>query len=187
MDLTHHFLLSMPGLANSWFDNTLNYIFEHDDNGALGFVINRPGPMNAGDLYDQLKLDCVSQAARSKPVFEGGPMETERGFVLYASTGSTPAAASHSSYGNQGIGLSGSTELLAHIGAGQAPDNYLLLLGYAGWGAGQLEAEVARNAWLTCEARQDVLFNPEPDEKLAMAANSLGIELSMLSADKGHA
>lgn len=187
MDLTHHFLLSMPSLSNSWFDKTLSYIFEHDEEGALGFVINRPGSMNAGDIYDQLQINCTDPITRAISVYEGGPIDVERGFVLYPTCDSDQFPESHSSNGGQGISLSGSTDLLAHVGAGQGPSHYLLLLGYAGWGAGQLEAEVASNAWLTCEAQLDVLFSPNPESKLEMAAQSLGIQLSMLSADAGHA
>lgn len=186
MDLTHHFLLSMPGLADSWFDKTITYIFEHNEEGALGFVINRTASITAGDVYDQLEIKCERSDDRQTNVFEGGPIESERGFVLYPSQNGP--IGQHCADGGNGVSLSGSAEILNNIGSGNGPERYLLLLGYAGWDAGQLEAEISANAWLTCEAGNDILFNIDAENKFDLAAQSLGIvDFSMLSADKGHA
>ncbi len=186
MDLTHHFLLSMPGLADSWFEKTVTYIFEHNDDGALGFVINRTAAITAGDVFDQLDIECLQTSDRQTNTYEGGPIDAERGFVLYpAPHGSI---GKHCTSGGHGVNLSGSAEILTLIGSGNGPERYLLLLGYAGWDAGQLEAEIADNAWLTCEAATDLLFSPDPEQKFDLAAQSMGIgDFSLLSADKGHA
>jgi len=202
----------MPTLASSWFDKSITYIFEHSDAGAIGFVINRHTQMLSGDIYDQLKIDCDDKVRRSVPVFQGGPVDEQRGFILCVSN-SIPTAAPHQ--GSQdttvtdnngrssersegtgtddyssnafGIGLSSSTKLLTELGQGQGPATHLLLLGYAGWAAGQLEAEVAGNSWLTCEATEDVIFLEKWDEKFALAAKSIGVDFSQLSGDAGHA
>lgn len=186
MDLTHHFLLSMPGLANSWFRNTVTYIFEHNEDGALGFVINRSATITAGEVFDQLEIECKYPADRQAYAYEGGPIDTERGFVLYpAKSGSLGV---HCADGGYGINLSGSAEILTLIGTGNGPEQYLLLLGYAGWEAGQLEAEIADNAWLSCEADTTLLFSADLDKKFAQTAQSMGIvDISQLSADIGHA
>lgn len=186
MDLTHHFLLSMPGLADSWFEKTVTYIFEHNEDGALGFVINRRAAITAGDVFEQLDIECKQPSDRDAVTYEGGPIDMERGFVLYpAPQGSI---GKHCADGGHGINLSGSAEILTLIGTGNGPSRYLLLLGYAGWEAGQLESEIADNAWLTCQAETDLLFSTDPDEKFNLAAQSMGIvDFSLLSADKGHA
>ena len=205
MDLTHHFLLSMPTLANSWFDKSITYIFEHSDSGAIGFVINRHTDMVAGDIYDQLKVECADKPLRSAPVFQGGPVDGERGFILCGrsippdemlknalpedDTLSEPAldTEDHFNFNKQGIGVSSSLEMLTDLSAGKGPTPSLLLLGYAGWAAGQLESEIANNSWLTCEATEDIIFHKDSDAKFEMAAKSLGVDFTLLSSDTGHA
>lgn len=213
MDLTHHFLLSMPTLANSWFDKSITYIFEHSDTGAIGFVINRHTQMVSGDIYDQLNIECNDEIRRSSPVFQGGPVDGERGFILCDSTMLSPETGVYTdtthalnknsednnelhtqdevagSYNTNGfgIGISSSLDLLAELGRGEGPESHLLLLGYAGWAAGQLESEIASNSWLTCEATPDIIFHKKYDEKFTLAASSLGVDFSLLSSDTGHA
>ncbi|OED44976.1 hypothetical protein AB833_00370 [Chromatiales bacterium (ex Bugula neritina AB1)] len=188
MDLTHQFLLAMPGLHESWFDNTLSYIFEHDEQGALGFVINRPAPLSVGEIFDQLDITSTNDKTRSDAAFSGGPLEVERGFVLYPSDPSLVFSEStHASDGGNGISLSGSTELLESIATGKGPGQFLFLLGYAGWGPGQLESEIAKNAWLTCDADPDIIFSDGTADKRHLAARSLGIDVSMLSSQVGRA
>ena len=207
MDLTHHFLLSMPTLANSWFDKSITYIFEHSDSGAIGFVINRQTHLVCGDIYNQLDIDCTDKARRSAPVFQGGPVDGERGFILCASDTVPDNAPSHdTNKGNanntddaevpdtdryssnaHGIGISSSLVHLSDLGQGQGPTSHLLLLGYAGWSAGQLESEMANNSWLTCEASRDIIFHDDCDQKFTMAANSIGVDFSLISSDAGHA
>jgi len=194
MDLTHHFLLSMPTLANSWFDKSITYIFEHSDSGAIGFVINRHTKLVAGDIYDQLKIECVDKTLRSAPVLQGGPIDGERGFILcdritLPDGGDNPTQCETDGYNTnqKGIAVSSSLEMLTRLSKGQGPASQLLLLGYAGWAAGQLESEVANNSWLTCEAPVDIIFHEDSDAKFAMAAKSIGVDFSLLSSDTGHA
>lgn len=185
MNLTNHFLLSMPGLNNSWFDRTITYLFEHNDDGAFGFVINRPAPLLAGEVFDQLEIDCVNPVDRGAIVYEGGPVDKERGFVLFPSDELYTDTESCSI--GEGVTLAGSTDILTEIGNGNGPMDYLLLLGYAGWDAGQLENEMANNSWLTCEASQEILFSRDADEKFNLAAGTLGIQFDLISAEAGHA
>lgn len=185
MDLTHHFLLSMPSLNNSWFDKTITYVFEHNEEGAFGFVINRPASLLAGEVYDQLDIECRNKADRQAIVCQGGPVDGERGFVLFPTTDNRPDVDSCSI--GRGVTVAGSTDILTEIGLGTGPEEYLLLLGYAGWDAGQLEAEMAGNSWLTCEASEDILFRVGIDEKFDLAASSLGIQFDLISSEAGHA
>jgi len=199
MNLTNHFLLSMPGLNNSWFDRTITYLFEHNEDGAFGFVINRAASLVAGEVYDQLDIECLDDADRQKLVFEGGPVDKERGFVLFPSDDSynntahcenttlDPAAGDQGFSQGSGVTLAASTDILTDIGQGKGPQDYLLLLGYAGWHAGQLEAEMARNSWLTCEATREILFSEDAQEKFNLAASSLGVQFDLISSDAGHA
>lgn len=189
----------MPTLANSWFDKSITYIFQHNDSGAIGFVINRHTRMVAGDIYDQLKITCNDEPLRSATVFQGGPVDGERGFILCDQTtlpddslqgnNEDPAHGNADGYNanEQGIAVSSSLEMLTKLSAGNGPTSQLLLLGYAGWAAGQLESEMANNSWLTCEATTDIIFNEDCDAKLSMAAKSIGIDFSLLSSDAGHA
>ncbi len=191
MNLSHHFLLSMPSLADSWFEKTITYVFEHNEDGALGFVINRRAPISIAEVYKQLDINVTDSVDLIADVLEGGPIDTQRGFILFDSRNSElqePAEQSvHYDHGGHGISLSGSTEILSDIGAGDGPDDFLLLLGYAGWGAGQLESEMAENSWLTCQADFDILFTASADMKFDRAAQTLGVDFSRLSSDAGHA
>ncbi len=181
----------MPSLANSWFENTITYIFEHNEDGALGFVINRPAPISVAEVYRQLEIDIIDTIKDETVVFEGGPIDNQRGYILFNSESSLPAdsgeLASHIEAGEHGVSLCGSTGLLDSIGAGNGPEDYLLLLGYAGWGAGQLESEMTENSWLTCAASTDILFNDDFESRFNLAADSLGVDFSRLSNETGHA
>ena len=197
----------MPTLANSWFDKSITYIFEHSDTGAIGFVINRHTQLMSGDIYNQLNIECHDNARRSAPVFQGGPVDGERGFILCASD-TVPklslsdktkkddsnnseeaqnASADRYNSNEYGIGISSSIALLTELAQGQGPTSNLLLLGYAGWAAGQLEAEMANNSWLTCAATQDIIFHEDCEQKFTMAAESIGVDFSLISGDAGHA
>jgi len=179
--LKHHFLLAMPGLAGDYFANTITYVCEHNTEGALGFMVNRPLALSVGDLLDQLGIDTVS--ALSAPVLEGGPVKTERGFVLH-----TDECRQETSVDlGHGIMLSTARATLEAIGAGTGPSRYFVALGYAGWGAGQLEREITENAWLTCPARTDILFDVPFERRVEEAARSLGIDFRLMSSQAGHA
>jgi len=180
----------MPSLANSWFEKTITYVFEHNDDGALGFVINRPAPITAAEVYSQLKIEVIDSVTDAV-VMEGGPIDTQRGFILFDAdcdvTAESDELSSHIESGDHGVNLCGSTDLLDNIGAGNGPDDYLLLLGYSGWGAGQLESEMSENSWLTCAASTEILFNNDYESRFKLAADSLGVDFSRLSNDTGHA
>ena len=181
----------MPSLANSWFENTITYIFEHNEDGALGFVINRPAPILVAEVYRQLDIDVADSVSTNAVVLEGGPIDTQRGFILFDVATDfeleTESLAEHIETGDYGVNLCGSTALLDNIGAGNGPADYLLLLGYAGWGAGQLESEMSENSWLTCAASTEILFNDDYQNRFSMAAASLGIDFSRMSNETGHA
>lgn len=179
--LKHHFLLAMPGLAGDYFANTITYVCEHNAEGALGFMVNRPLSLTVGDLLEQLGIPMA--APLTGPVVEGGPVKTERGFVLHSDE---CRQASSLDLGN-GLMLSTARATLESIGAGTGPARYLVALGYAGWGAGQLERELTENAWLTCPARNDILFDVPFERRVGEAARSLGIDFRLMSSQAGHA
>jgi putative transcriptional regulator len=181
--LKHHFLIAMPHMADPNFAQTVTYLVEHNEQGAMGLVINRPNGLNLADVLEQLRPDEPPPAlCQSLPIFAGGPVQTDRGFVLHP--------AEHSFQATLALGelaLSTSQDALFAIADGSGPSKHLITLGYAGWEAGQLEAELADNAWLTCPADSTILFDTPFDQRLSAAAARLGINLSLLTAQAGHA
>jgi putative transcriptional regulator len=182
MNLQHHFLLAMPGLAADYFANSLTYICEHNEEGAMGIMVNRPSDMSLVELLSQLGLRANRDWVATK-VFEGGPVATERGLVLHRGEKKYTSSAEL----GEGLYLSTAIEVLDAIAEGDGPEQFIVALGYSGWGAGQLESEVANNVWLTAAADVDVLFHPDADEKLNKAAQTLGIDLRLIAAKPGHA
>ena len=181
--LQGRFLIAMPSMGDPRFRQTLIYVCAHSEQGAMGLVVNRlAGHIAFPELLEQLSIDAPD-AARV-PVHAGGPVETGRGFVLhspdYPGTGSTVSVA-------PGVALTATVDILRAIALGEGPHRHLLLLGYAGWGPGQLEAEIAANGWLTCEGGADLLFDVDPEEKWARALASIGVDPTALSGDAGHA
>jgi len=170
----------MPQMQDPNFSGTLTYICEHNEDGAMGIVINRPTPLHVSEVLEQ--LDIVVENGHN-PVHAGGPVQIERGFIIH--TGS-PAWESSMALTSD-LSLTTSKDLLEAIGRNEGPDEYLLALGYAGWGEGQLEAEIKENAWLTCKADPDVIFRTPDAEKFAAALSILGIDSSQLSGSAGHA
>jgi putative transcriptional regulator len=179
--LKHHFLLAMPGLTADYFGNSITYVAEHNDDGALGFMVNRPLALSLADLLAQLGIETVS--GLDGPVLEGGPVKTERGFILHTDDKQFETSVA---LGN-GVMLSTARQTLESIGAQTGPAQYLVALGYAGWEAGQLEREIADNAWLTCPASREVLFEVPFEERVDRAARSLGIDFRLMSSQAGHA
>jgi putative transcriptional regulator len=184
MDLTHHFLLAMPGLAESYFDKTLTYLYEHNSDGALGFIVNRTSTMTVGEIFKQLDIATESQSLTELPVYEGGPVAPQQGFVLQLPDDATDEPPN---VNRAGISLSGSLDALQPLARGEINERFMILLGYAGWHAGQLETEIGQNAWLTCSADSDILFHENPDLKFDLAAKSLGIDFNAVSHESGHA
>ena len=181
--LKHQFLIAMPHMADPNFAQTLTYIVEHSAGGAMGLVINRPQELNLADILEQLRPDVDPPvSSQFVPIYGGGPVQTDRGFVLHSSGPTYQATVDLG-----GISLSTSQDVLFAIADGTGPAQSLITLGYAGWEAGQLEAEMAENAWLTCPFDADILFGVDSEARLNAAAARLGVNLSLLTSQAGHA
>ena len=183
MDLTHKFLIAMPAMADPNFSGSVVYICEHTDKGALGLVINRPTELTLETLFDKIDLKLEIAPWKDAPVYFGGPVQTERGFVLHVPAGSY----SSSLPVRDDIALTTSKDVLEAVAGGSGPAKLLVTLGYSGWGAGQLESELSANAWLTVDAQQSVIFDTPAQARQAAALRLLGIDPAQLSAQAGHA
>lgn len=182
-NLTHHFLIAMPAMADPNFTRTLTYIAEHNDQGALGIIVNRPIEMTLAKLFERVDLPLSVPHFASQPVYFGGPVQTDRGFVLHS-----PAADWHSTLKvSEDIGLTSSRDILQSMGTEGTPARVIVTLGYAGWTAGQLEQEMLDNAWLTVPADLAILFDIPPEERLTAAMQKLGVDPTNLSEVAGHA
>lgn len=183
INLTHHFLIAMPNMADPHFARTLTYICEHNDQGALGLVVNRPIDLTLQALFERLSLSLGGSPLSDAPIYYGGPVQTDRGFVLHE-----PAGAWQSTLRvGEAIGLTTSKDILEAVGRGEGPSRMLVTLGYAGWSAGQLEHELSQNAWLTVEARDAILFDVPAEERLPAAMELLGLDFARLQDEAGHA
>lgn len=187
VSLTHHFLIAMPAMADSNFSRTLTYICEHNAEGALGIIVNRPIDMSLAALFERVNIpledgDAARQFA-GLPVYFGGPVQTDRGFVLHRPLGQWQSTLSV----GDGIGLTSSRDILESMGSEGEPSEVLVTLGYAGWSAGQLEWELSQNAWLTVPADPRILFDLPAEERLPAAMQLLGIDFANLSEVAGHA
>jgi putative transcriptional regulator len=183
VNLTHHFLIAMPAMADPRFAHTLTYVCEHNDDGALGIVINKPIDMTLSSLFEQINVPLGDSSLRAKQVLFGGPVQVDRGFVLHRPLGNWQSTLAIS----DDLGLTTSKDVLEAVGRGDGPQDVLVSLGYAGWSAGQLEQELAANAWLTVAADTEVLFTLPAERRLPAAMDLLGIDFSQLSEDVGHA
>ncbi|MDQ6619052.1 MAG: YqgE/AlgH family protein [Pseudomonadota bacterium] len=182
-NFTNHFLIAMPGMTDPHFAHALTYICEHNDDGALGIVVNKPTDMTLAALLEQLDVPLDDESVGEAPVHFGGPVQIDRGFVLHRPLGnwqSTLALADD-------LGLTTSKDVLEALGRGEGPREVFVSLGYAGWAAGQLEQEIAQNAWLTVEADPGLVFALPAEGRLPAAMQRLGIDFSRLSDDVGHA
>lgn len=184
VDLSQQLLLAMPGKVSGNLANTVIYVCEHTEHGALGLVINRPTDITVGDLLKRIDLDLSLEigAVQDAPVFFGGPVQTDRGFVLHA-----PVGGYSSSIQLGEVALTTSRDVLQDVAKGKGPAHLLITLGYAGWGAGQLESEMSRNAWLNVAANTDILFNTPFESRYEVALSQLGIDPLMLTGEAGHA
>ncbi len=182
-NLVNHFLIAMPSLADPNFSRTVTYMCEHSSEGAMGLVINRPLNIALTELLSQIELDTAVPGLDEVPVYQGGPVQNERGFVLHQTLGDWEATLAVS----EDIGVTMSRDILEAIAAGEGPRHYLVALGYAGWGAQQLEGEMAANAWLSGPADPAIIFERPAEERWDAAAALLGVNLSLLSSDVGHA
>jgi putative transcriptional regulator len=193
INLTHHFLIAMPGLEDDLFRRSVIYMCEHSERGAMGLIINKPSAMVLPDLFDKVDLPLHREDLLEAPVHKGGPVQTERGFVLhdpvhvqdpgeevtqiYASTLKVPG----------GLEMTTSRDVLEALANGAGPRRVLITLGYSAWGEGQLESELAENAWLTVPASADVVFDTPLEQRYDQALGLLGLQSWMLSPEAGHA
>lgn len=192
INLTHHFLIAMPHLEDDFFSHSVVYLCEHSERGALGLVINKPMSMNLGTLMDKIGLPMGRGDLAGDAVLRGGPVQTDRGFVLhdplvvdgvpdnesvYASTLTIPG----------GLEMTTSKDVLEAIANGAGPHRVLVMLGYASWGQGQLESELGENVWLTVQADPRVMFDAPPEQRYEQALSLLGLQSWMLSPEAGRA
>ncbi len=182
-DLTNQFLIAMPNLADPNFHHTVTYICAHNEDGAMGIVINRPMELALGDILAQMNLTARSPDTENMIIYQGGPVQTDRGFVLHL-----PDTSWHSSINvSDEIGVTTSRDILEAIAEGRGPADAFIALGYAGWAAGQLEQEIKENAWLSGPAGSDIIFNTPVEKRWEGAARLLGVDVDRLSSDVGHA
>lgn len=183
INLTDHFLIAMPAMADPHFAKSLTYICEHSEQGALGVVINRPIEMTLKMLFDQIGIPLETEEWAHHPVYFGGPVQMDRGFVLHQPAGEWQSTLAV----NESIALTTSKDILEAVGHGTGPGRLLVTLGYAGWDAGQLEQELAQNAWLTVPASPHIIFELPPEQRLPAAMQLLGVDFASLSDGAGHA
>lgn len=180
--LKNQFLIAMPSMTGSYFGDTVTYLCEHTDDGAMGVVINRPSELSLRDLLEQLGMES-DHVDPEMPVMDGGPVARDRGFILHSDDERFEASLD---LGN-GLMLTAARDVLEAIGSGRGPRDYLVALGYAGWEGGQLESELKDNAWLNCPASLDVVFREPFESRVSKAAASLGIDFRLMSGQAGHA
>jgi putative transcriptional regulator len=182
-NFTRHFLIAMPAMADPRFSRTLTYVCEHNESGALGIVVNKTTDMTLSSLFEQIDVPLSDAALKRTPVHYGGPVQVDRGFVLHRPLGNWQSTLAV----DDDVGLTTSKDVLEAVARGDGPRDVIVSLGYAGWSAGQLEQEIAQNAWLTVAADPEVLFETPVDERLPAAMRLLGIDFSRLSDAVGHA
>lgn len=183
INLTDHFLIAMPAMEDPYFSRSLIYIAEHNDQGALGVMVNRPIDMTLAALFQRIELPFETERLANQPVLFGGPVQTDRGFVLHRPVGTWQSTLAV----NAEIGLTTSRDVLQSVGQDGVPSDMVITLGYSGWGGGQLEHEIAQNAWLTVPADPRILFELPYEERLPSALELLGIDLTNLAGQAGHA
>ena len=189
INLTNQFLIAMPGMSSGTFAGTVIYLCEHSDKGALGLVINKPIDITLKNLFEKVELSLDRDDFAELPVYFGGPVQTERGFVLHeplsGENGDSPYNSSLRIAG--GLEMTTSKDVLEAISNGAGPKKVLVTLGYSGWAAGQLEDEISRNGWITVEAEPGIIFDTPVGQRYDKALSLLGIDAGMLSSDAGHA
>jgi putative transcriptional regulator len=187
IDLTNQFLIAMPGMADDNFAGSVVYLCEHTEKGALGLVINKPIDIKLKNLFEKVELPLDREELAEQPVFFGGPVQTERGFVLHEKMGDQDAGYSSTMSVPGGLAMTTSKDVLEALSHGAGPRKLLITLGCSGWGAGQLEDELGRNGWLTVHADPAIIFDTPVEKRWDRALSLLGIDPRMLSMDAGHA
>jgi len=187
MNLTNHFLVAMPGMQDPHFKRGVIYVCEHNEEGAMGLVINLPIEISVGSMLDQIEVERLlpvnNPNSLEQQVLNGGPVAEDRGFVLHKRKGNFDSSINI----NEEISVTTSQDILPLLGTSEAPEKFLVALGYAGWSAGQLEQELVDNSWLTMEADSDIIFETPINKRWDKAVAKLGINSANLSIEKGHA
>jgi len=188
INLTNHFLIAMPSMQDEVFGRSVVYMCEHSERGALGLVINKPSDIRVSDLFSKVELPLARPDLAEQPVFQGGPVQTERGFVLHDPVGT----AEESIYASTltipgGLEMTTSRDVLEAMSSGAGPRRVFVSLGYASWGQGQLESEITENSWLTVEAKPELIFDVPVERRYDEALGLLGLQAWMISPEAGHA
>ncbi len=181
--LRNHFLIAMPALADPNFSHTVTYICEHNEDGAMGVVINRLMDISLAEVLEQMDIQPSPGIDTSAAIHEGGPVHPEQGFVIHSPPGSWQS----SLHISDDVALSASRDILTAIAHGEGPEHYFIALGYAGWGPGQLEQELAQNTWLSGPASPTILFELPLEDRWAAAAALIGVDVNLISSEFGHA
>jgi putative transcriptional regulator len=192
INLTNHFLIAMPGLSDVMFGKSVVYVCEHSARGALGLVINKPADMKMATLFGKIDLALKRTDLSQAPVFHGGPVQTERGFVLHDALRGDSQASGETLYASTmaipgGLEMTTSKDVLEALANGAGPKRVLVTLGYSSWGEGQLESELGENAWLTVDADPAVIFDTPVEQRYDKALALLGLQSWMISSQAGHA
>ncbi|MFM8574411.1 MAG: YqgE/AlgH family protein [Limnohabitans sp.] len=193
INLTHHFLIAMPGLEDELFGRSVVYMCEHSERGAMGLIINKAADMSLRQLFDKVDLPLRREDLTGRPVLHGGPVHTERGFVLHDPVRmEDPAQDGGSIYASTltvpgGLEMTTSRDVLEALSSGAGPRRVLITLGYASWGEGQLESELGENSWLTVPASAEIVFDTPLEQRYDKALDLLGLKPWMLSPEAGHA
>ncbi|QWE27622.1 YqgE/AlgH family protein [Polynucleobacter sp. AP-Ainpum-60-G11] len=187
--LANQFLIAMPGMVDPNFSGSVIYLFEHTERGAMGLVINRPTELDMGALFEKIEVKLEAEPVSEQPVYFGGPVQIERGFVLHEAT--TEVAYSSSLAVPGGLTMTTSKDVLEAVAAGSGPSKFLMTLGYAGWSAGQLEEEITLNGWINVPLSQkqmvEIIFNTPSSQRYERTMGLLGFDPSHLSGEAGHA
>jgi putative transcriptional regulator len=189
INLTNHFLIAMPSLSDALFGRSVIFMCEHSERGALGLVINKPSDILLPGLFEKIDLPMGREDLANLPVFQGGPVQTERGFVLHDALGSEDSESVYASTLSipGGLEMTTSKDVLEAMASGAGPRRVFVTLGYASWGEGQLESEITENSWLTVQADPKLIFETPVAERYDQAMALLGLQSWMLSPDAGHA
>jgi len=183
MDLTNQFLIAMPTLNDPNFYRTVTYLCVHNQDGAMGIILNRPLSLTLGDVLKHMDIDITNPDVNRMRILQGGPVQPERGFVIHQPSGNWDAVLTV----GDDIAIATSLDILTAIAEGTGPTNAVVALGYAGWGAGQLEKEVAENSWLSGPINSSIIFDAPSEKRWQLATELLGINPSLISGEVGHA
>ena len=182
-NLTGHFLIAMPSLNDGFFNHAVTYICEHNETGSFGIIINQETGITIKQIAKEMKIKTDDNYNKDQSVFIGGPVDQGRGFILHRPTGEWQSSLKV----KNNVALTTSKDILQAIVNNKGPEDCIVALGYAGWAAGQLDNEMAANTWLSCPADEQIIFNTPTAERWKAAANLIGVDLSLLSSDAGHA